>query len=86
MELKELEKQDEGKLAEQLAESVDDVTADSYSDIKLRDKSQAPYFMRSMSTSSYMIMTILRTQLLRFFLLFSFWIYIICLFFLHRID
>lgn len=54
MELKDLEKQDEGKLAMQLSESVDDVAADSYSDIKLRDKSQVPFFMRSMVTP-YMI-------------------------------
>eukprot|EP00026_Physarum_polycephalum_P000876 Phypoly_transcript_00877.p1 GENE.Phypoly_transcript_00877~~Phypoly_transcript_00877.p1 ORF type:complete len:1286 (+),score=165.39 Phypoly_transcript_00877:53-3910(+) len=54
VELKELEKQDESKLAVFLANLVDDVTADTYcADVKLRDKASVPYFLKSLSLPWY---------------------------------
>lgn len=48
MELKDLEKQDDAKLAALLANQMDDVASDSYSDFKLRDKVDVPKFLKSM--------------------------------------
>lgn len=50
VELKDLEKQEEGKITTYLANQVEDVATETYSDYKLRDKADINGFLKSMSS------------------------------------
>ena len=46
VDLKDLDKQDDGNLAMELAATVDDIASDSYTDVKIRSRTDVQGFLR----------------------------------------